>query len=253
MKIQLIYLSVLILLSSCAYHTGVVTSSSMQGRKVQFVDMAIGYSKSTYFLGFGGLRQDALINDAKRCMYVSYKLCPGLSFENLTLDIKVTHVWPYKKCEVFAISDVVRGDSTLTDISFSNSYLNLLSGVNSRFNTDYSLNENILYYDQYSNYAKPGKIIKLESRRVSVFYIDSKATFHIQNVLCENIFKILDVETLSSKVKFNLNQPVTCKSNVGGQLVDVAGTIVGLNKDYALLRVAPTTFVKAQYSKLKTL
>jgi len=56
-----------LILSSCAYHHGIMTNNSipLEG-DVEYVDIPVAYNKTGYFAGMGGLKQDAFLNEAKR-------------------------------------------------------------------------------------------------------------------------------------------------------------------------------------------
>lgn len=131
----------LLLMSSCSFHTGSITTSSVaaSGKKYEYVDVAVGYSKVSYFLGMGGYSKDMLIRDAQRNMRASFPLKPNEAFENTVLDIRSTWVGPYHKLEAIVTADIVARDSSY-NVIYSEKYLELISRNKPKVKNYFSLN-----------------------------------------------------------------------------------------------------------------
>ena len=63
-------------MSSCVYHSGLITSTPVSSidKNCEYVDIAVGYSNVSYFFGIGGFNKDAFLNEAKRNLYFSYPI-----------------------------------------------------------------------------------------------------------------------------------------------------------------------------------
>jgi hypothetical protein len=250
-----ILITLLLFLGSCAFHSGMITPVGTQTSKSQkYVDIAVGYSKASYFMGLGGTGKNALINDAKRNMFLSYKLKPGQSFENISLDIKSTCILLYQKREIIVIADVVEEDSTM-NITYSDHYLNLLSSKKTVSNNLFSLNEEVIYLDK-NNVARKGKIVKLSYEDATIFYVNSKANFKIKHTSTKKIFKISSTEQLEQKFKFKIGQEVVgikpYKNSQGYTLSKKDGIIVGLNAGFILLKISENFYVTDKIENLKS-
>jgi hypothetical protein len=222
-------------LFSCSYHTGSLTTQNPYlDKNFEFVDMAVGYSKASYFLGIGGLKKDALVNDAKRNLYMSYPLLPNQTFQNLTLDFKTTYIWPYKKNEAFIVADVVEYDTSI-NISFNPQYKSFIKQKDLDTLKGFQLYEDIYVYQDF--YAAPGKIIKFKKNKAETFCIDSKGNIQFDNSKFDNIFKKENFEIISKGHILKIGDKVSFTSNApGSETYYGEGKILGLNERYALIR-----------------
>lgn len=101
------FLFLIPLLSSCAMHKGdMLNSASLGNTKFTYVKKDIkGTTSATYFLGFGGLSKDAIVDDAKRDLLAGNPLKDNQALVNLTISWKSTFVLPLvitKRCTITA-------------------------------------------------------------------------------------------------------------------------------------------------------
>jgi hypothetical protein len=115
MKKFLLYSASLLLFGSCAVHQGTITSTDVKPG-ARYVDVAIGITHSKKIFGFGGLKQDALVLDAKREMQKNRPLKLNEVYANYTIDFKESY-WPFvEQTKVTVCADVlVFTNDTLCD------------------------------------------------------------------------------------------------------------------------------------------
>jgi hypothetical protein len=239
-----------LMMISCVSHKGMITSSTVipDDKKTEYVDIAVGYSKISSFMGIGGAKNDALVNQAKRNLFITNTLENGQSFENLTLDMKTTLFWPYKKVEAMVTADVVERE-TSTKINYNQYYKDFNSKNCCSAKNYISLSESVLFYDN-KGVEFPGRVVKIGDSRVTLFYVDAEGEIRIQNVGYENVFKINNLDALQSKVGFKLGESIKYSfKNSNGKLSEIEGVIVGLNSNYAKVKF-PSGFESVRFEKL---
>ncbi len=82
------YLFGLVLLSSCAYHGGMMTGNAELNSNSEIVNFAIGQSEAVHVFGIGGLDSKTLVKDAKEDLYSRYPLKKGQAYANLVVDFR---------------------------------------------------------------------------------------------------------------------------------------------------------------------
>jgi len=231
----------LLLLSSCSFHTGSITTSNVagNGKKYEYVDVAVGYSKTSYFLGIGGYGKDMLIADAQRNMRASFPLKPNEAFENTVLDIRSTWVGPYHKLEAIVTADIVARDSSY-NVIYSEKYLELISRNKPKVKNYFSLNERVVLLK--SEKEMFGRIVGFNSGSASVFYVDHNGEFSIKNIRYSRIFKITDMELLSKEIGFNVGDSVAFNAQSDSGFGYFEGVVVGMNKECSLVRTDKTIY-----------
>lgn len=238
-----------LLFTSCAVHLGMITptSTNLRDKQVEYSDIAVGYSKVFYVFNFGGFGKDALVNEAKRNLYLSYPLQAGQSLENLTLDFKVARIFFYTKMEAIVIADVLQGDTSIK-ITYSKNYKNFLNANNLLAFNNFSLNESVYCMNRGPMYSK---IIKVGKRRATVFYINKRGAIKIKNVWYSGLYKMnndLPLElTNGFKVGDNviftdLNRTIA----YGG----AEGKIIGINSTGAIVKTAADA-VQVDFTEIK--
>lgn len=231
----IIFGSVLLLLSSCAFHSGMISSSQLGSKTYyQYEDISVGYAKATYFLGIGGLRKDALLNDAKRNLYLSYPLKPNQVFDNLTLDTKTTYILPFSKVEMILVADVVELDSG-HQISMRDGYRKVLT-QSAKSSKDYLSNyEPVLLLENGKAYN--GRVVGINKRKATVFYVNAEGLIRVGNRNYNDVYKIGNLESLQTKigvelgVERNFSLQRSNKSNYNLQ-----GIVIGVNKARILIK-----------------
>ncbi len=231
----IVFIAIALVSNSCAFHKGLYSpyTNFESNTKVEFTDIAIGYSKVSYFLGFGGLGKDALVNEAKRNLFLSYPLRTNQTFENFTVDFKTTIVWPYRKLEVLVIADVVNRDSSI-NISYSKNYVNILTKNNNVSIDSFRVAESVAFL--YDNKLQQAKIIKLSKSLAYLSFVSNNGTIKIKKVKLKDLFNIGDKAANNFSHNFVIGDKVQYKNvNSSGSYDVKTGTICGLNNKMALI------------------
>lgn len=165
MKTKLLGLLIIPILTSCAIHSGSMSSHDISA-KTKFVDVAYGTSNANYILGIGGLTQDAIINNAKKQLYVNRPLKAGEHYANFTIDIKHSYYLLVSKQTVTVGADIVKETDKVDDNRFSESFLKTITPDQTEINNNslFSIGDRVML----TNYKK-GVIETLKgSNRVTI-------------------------------------------------------------------------------------
>ncbi|MBK3517588.1 DUF6567 family protein [Carboxylicivirga marina] len=119
MKNLFITLIVVITLSSCATHSGIITgNASISDANFNIKELAIDTANTQLVFGIGGLGKDALVLKAKRNLYTNYPSRKGQAFANVSVDIKRSF-YPFVFNTKATISaDVIDFNTAQEDSSF---------------------------------------------------------------------------------------------------------------------------------------
>lgn len=94
------------LTQSCAYHTGYMNSSvSLSSNNFVYVKRDVqGSARALYVFGFGGLKRQALVNEAKQNLLQNYQLQNNQALADVTVNWKQTLILPVMiyRCTVTA-------------------------------------------------------------------------------------------------------------------------------------------------------
>jgi len=163
-KILIIPVSLFLLNSCIAIHTGTISSSSI-GKTVIYEDIAFGVSQTERILGFGGAGQDAMVLEAKRELIKNRPLNANEEYLNFTIDCKNTY-WPfYRQTKVTMSADVVKFTDNPINEPFSDIYKNKLMGK-SIANALFQIGDSIVFEDM-----NEGTILSLvNSDKVRILY-----------------------------------------------------------------------------------
>jgi hypothetical protein len=127
MKNLIFSLVLLTFLSSCAIHTGSL-SSSLLVPNAKYEDLAIGVAQTHYYFGFGGLSQDALVLEAKRELMKSRPLIYNEQYANYTVSFKYSYFFIYNQIKVTVSADIIRFDKDSSKQVYSEKYQNKVFG-----------------------------------------------------------------------------------------------------------------------------
>ncbi len=112
MKNLLFSLLIGLLLSSCAFHSGQMTSNPyLYDANHELIALAIGTSSTTKLFGVGGLSTDALVLEAKKNLYSNYPLKRGQAYSNLSVDFKTSLYFVVFTTQVTISADIVQIDT----------------------------------------------------------------------------------------------------------------------------------------------
>ncbi len=115
MKKLIILVGVVLLLSGCGINSAFVFNQNSQSTVVELgeknfkiVDKVVGQSTATYYLGFGGMKNKALLEMAKADMY-DKALIKGTSraIVNQTYERHITNLYPFYYKITFFVSGYV--------------------------------------------------------------------------------------------------------------------------------------------------
>ncbi len=135
MKTKLLGLLIIPILTSCAIHSGSISSHDISA-KTKFVDVAYGTSNANYILGIGGLTQEAIITNAKKQLYINRPLKAGESYANFTLDLKRSYYVLLSKLTVTVSADIIEETDHLENKRFSDSFINAITPKQTKINHD---------------------------------------------------------------------------------------------------------------------
>ena len=127
MKHLIFSLILLTFLSSCAIHTGTL-SSSLLGPNVKYEDLAIGVSQTRYYFGIGGLSQDALVLEARRELMKNRPLAYNEQYANYTVNFKNSFYFIYVQTKVTVAADVISVVKDSSKQLYSEKYQNKVFG-----------------------------------------------------------------------------------------------------------------------------
>jgi predicted ATPase len=225
---------IFLFLSSCSFHTGSITTSSVaaNGKKYNYVDVALGYSKVSYIFGIGGFGKDMLIDEARRNMYVSYPLKPNETFENVTLNLHTSWYLLYSKKEVVMLADVVARDSSF-NVVYGDKYLETISSNKIKVNKHFSLNEKVVFERNQREWF--GRIVDFNESSASVFYTDNKGVYRVKDMDLSEIYKLSAQDEFQKAIGFSLGDTISFLNNASDAR-KVRGVVFGLNERSALVR-----------------
>jgi len=235
---KFITIVVILVLSSCAsYHSGLITSptSKQHSDQYEYVDVAIGYSKASYFIGMGGFGQRMPVNQAKSNLYRYNELSANQTFENLTVDFISTFYGPFRTVETVLLADIVDWGSNL-QVNFSDDYKKMHEARRINNKNFLRINEKIIFIDK-SGVTRNGRILEIKEESSRLFFTDARGNNRIKTVRNDSIFKISGVEELQQLFNVNLGDRVNAffKDYYGNRRTAENVEIVGFNRNSALI------------------
>ncbi len=182
MKRIVFTLSIVLLITSCASHYGIVSTTTLP-KNIVYEDIAFGVAQTKHILGIGGLSQDALVFEAKRELMKNRPLKPNEEYSNFTVDFKKTY-WPfYIQTKVTVSADVVSFSDNTNITPFSENYKEKLLRGNIT-NDLFSIGDTILY-----NKTKRGTIISfVNSNTVRIAYRTKTDKVRTKNMSIYDIY-----------------------------------------------------------------
>lgn len=149
---QFSYLIILfsaLLLSSCAFHSGMMTSNANLGNEdFQVLTMGMGSAETQHVFGIGGLDKQALVYEAKKNLYRAYPLGKNQVYANVTVDFKRSNYLIVFTTLATVTADVIQfGEISAAD---SAKYL-LNSSTNRELEVPDSSNTGLFYPGQIAN------------------------------------------------------------------------------------------------------
>ena len=179
-------LSAILLLSSCAFHSGTITSN-VTDQPVVHKDIAVGVASTNILFNIGGLSKDVLISEARKNMVRARPLEGAEQYNNLEVNIKNTFYIIGHKTKVTILADVIEPKDSVNQESYSEKYLKKIA--NSGPATDlFAVGDSVLLYNY--NY-QAGQIVRFlgsELDQVEISYTDSKNVTRTKTASVNRIF-----------------------------------------------------------------
>lgn len=126
MKSILLNASLAGILSSCAFHSGNVSSGSVIDCPLRYT--AKGIAKTNKLFGIGGLERDALIVEAKQDLYTKFPYSKEIKLSNFAVDFKTSFIFFYSSTKVTVSADVFDCSATSGNNSIEKNSSATLSG-----------------------------------------------------------------------------------------------------------------------------
>lgn len=115
MRKLLILPIILSLLSSCAYHSGMMTANLPADFDREIIAQAEGQATTVHVIGIGGLDHKHLVTDAKKMLYSNYPLKKGQAYANVVVDQRLFPFLLVNVNQIFVTADIVADPSLKID------------------------------------------------------------------------------------------------------------------------------------------
>jgi len=107
----LVAFSLVMMLGSCALHQGVTTNATvtvLEKANFTYVHRQVeGKSSVQYIVGFGGLRRQALVDEAKRDLMRRMPLSDNQALANMTVHFKTSCYVLYEVIACTVVADII--------------------------------------------------------------------------------------------------------------------------------------------------
>ncbi len=185
MKIRSL-LSLILILTSCAFHSGTLTSN-VTAEPVVHKDIAVGVASTNRVLQIGGLSKDALISEARKNMVRSRPLEGAEQYNNIEVNFKNTFYILGHKTKVTITADVIEPKDSVNQPSYSERYLKKLTNPGPQIDL-FAVGDSITLNNY--NYQK-GEIVRFlgeDFHRVEISYTDAKNNVKTKKVSINQIY-----------------------------------------------------------------
>ena len=235
----------MLLLSSCAFHHGMMTSNpNYNSPDYELSSMALGTSETVKFLGIGGLEKDALVLEAKKNMYAGFPLEKGQSYANLTVDFKNSYFIIFSKTLVTISADIVRpteagepGEKYQPEFNQIRKYQQMSSG-------DIELGDTVLTYANHK--VHDNRVIKILSAGDYLITPLKDTLTEVKRVKRSKLYITKNPAGESSSLKINSEVHI---QGIGPD----TGKIAGMGVDDVIIRVRKddeTFLIKRSYDAI---
>jgi len=238
MKKSFLIIISLIILSSCAFHTGNISSGSVVDCPYKYTVTGTSYTDRVF--GLGGLDKNALILEAKQDLYNHYFTNNNIKLTNFTVDFKNTYILFYSKTKVTVSADLY-DCSPITMSSDTNSTSNKINEPAPLID-GWTVGDSIIYeLETDSNYK--GKLEGLlKNNKCKITYILPEGKNVNRKTDLVNIYKITNHPENKNYFGYEIGEKGSVEVYQSSTKTKVLKpcTIVGLNKNRLLI-----TYVKA--------
>ncbi|GAL84188.1 hypothetical protein MYP_1416 [Sporocytophaga myxococcoides] len=226
MKNFYLAISFIAFLSSCAFHSGNVSSGSIVDCPMKTI--ITGQASTSKFLGLGGLSKNALIVDAKQDLYRKISVKKNLKLTNFSVDFKTTYILFYSSTIATVSADLF--DCSGTEDSSPNADSDNQSMIGGLLPGD-----SIIY--EYNGFHK-GLVSKhLSKERCAITFQYNNGRLKKQNVSQNVIFKITEHTSNKNYFGYDIGEKASVEVlNLKTNTKTVKPcTIIGLNENKLLI------------------
>jgi hypothetical protein len=236
--------------SSCiVIHSGNTSSGPLLSVKDQYVDIAEGRAKAIFVLGFGNLKNDRLVLNARKDMYSKRHLVPQEYYANLTTDISRKYILGtfIQLTRVTVSADVLKSGD-ITETVFADRFTKkIATPVKSKTETplqedNYSLitNGDSLYYSSDNN--RYGLYVAAMKEKETLVLIPTQSTNKTILVsLPDNLFFIKN-KTVNGIVS-GQSKSFEVKDEFSSGFIPKTGLVLGLSNNTALIDCEKSFYV----------
>jgi hypothetical protein len=238
-KIFLIILSA-VLISSCAFHSGNISSGSTVD--CPFKTIVTGTSYTDKIFGLGGLDKNALIVEAKQDLYNHYLSNKNIKLTNFSVDFKNTYILFYSKTKVTVSADLY--DCSPASASLDTNVTDKEHIAKTPLLEGWTVGDSIIYELEYAQEAYfKGKFEGLlKNNRCKIFYKSRYGQYLNRKIDLVNIYKITKHPENKNYFGYEIGEKgfVEVYQSSSKTKVLKQCTVVGLNKNRLLI-----TYIKA--------
>lgn len=210
------------MLSSCAFHSGNVSSGSLVDCPMKTI--VTGNASTRKFLGLGGLNKTALIVEAKQDLYRKITTKKDLKLTNFTVDFKTTYILFYSSTIATVSADLFDCGDTVHVGSYSPPMIGgLLPG------------DSIIY--EYNGFHKGFVSKHLSKERCAITFQYKNTRLKKQKVSQDVIYKITEHSSNKNYFGYNIGEQASVEVlNLKTNTKTIKPcTIIGLNENRLLI------------------
>lgn len=227
MKNVFILTFTLLIFSSCAVHSGMMTgNASITNANFKYVGIAKGQASTTHILGIGGLNRTALVFDAKKDLFRNNPLKEGQALANVSVDFKRTFIFLVYLTHVTVTADVIDFNNRYKETSFDSSLVNSYVKENSN-SLGMALNDSV-YFVSYGSIEK-GEIFSIGNKNAEIKYATKDGSIYEKVISFDNLLLKEPSMKRVYDFGFNVNETVIYLNKNGAER---EGVIFGINSAY---------------------
>ncbi|MCZ4696135.1 hypothetical protein DWB61_15860 [Ancylomarina euxinus] len=225
MRKLILPLIIVLFLTSCATHQGMISSSALN-RPVKYEDIAYGVSQTNQVLGLGGLSKDALILEAKRELINNRPLKQNETYANFTVDFKRSFFPFYNQTKATMSADVVSFTNDPLADPYTEKYKQKLTRK-SLANELFEIGDSV-----YINYHENGVIVSIEN--IDKVRVLSKTASGNSKT---KLYSTSKIYTKSKDYKgYKVGDMYIYSRNIKGSFVKTSGRIIALGLDEIIVK-----------------
>ncbi len=192
-------------LSSCVYHKGMMIGTVDLGKSYEVVGFASGSATVTRPFGLGGTKKEGLINAARREMATTFPLEKGQAYANLTVDFQNSFFLLFTKSRVIVSSEIIQesGAVPFSQGVYEGKSPTAGSAIVFKINGDDRafIVRKILSSGLVSAYNSETKFILLDPKySTNVFSVGDMVSFNLGDVVEKGMITLLSGDTAIIRV-----------------------------------------------------